>query len=181
MLHRDGYAGEPDPFGGIEEGQEIPDEMWQTWTWPGIDNRFHYVPPGYRLPPGTVKEIWDLYWFGDKYQKIRPFRKLDAKFEFTISSDKVKLSKVKRLMHSLYEDAKDLGLVPQEGQGSAGLSVYHSRKSISDEIFDATYSFVLERLYPTDSVEKKKRRVDDLSYSTVQEKYRRFMKNMDTE
>ena len=172
MLLRN-YEDDGVPFPDGPPDEVIPDNAWCLWTWPGIDSRQHFVPPGFTFPSGNVKEIWDLWWFGNQRERIRPFKRLEARFEFTRTVDKVNLAKVRNLMTYLLGIANEKQVIPEIALGAGGLSVLHKTKKVSDDIFGVAYGELINRLYKPN----KRERVNDISYSRIAERLRKKIKS----
>jgi hypothetical protein len=47
---------------------------WRDWNW--LDGRLvHFIPPGWEWPENiTVKQMWDLWFFGHQITGVRPYR-----------------------------------------------------------------------------------------------------------
>ncbi|KAF1781343.1 hypothetical protein GQ600_16283 [Phytophthora cactorum] len=60
---------------------ETPPSDWRTWQW-GDGQLSHAVPKGWEFPAHTsVKQMWNLWFFGNKDTGIRPYKLLSKQHD----------------------------------------------------------------------------------------------------
>ena len=116
---------------------------------------------GWRLPKCGAKEMWNMWWFGNKSDRIRPYRELES-WNLKEKSDRDRLSKVRGAMDKIEEEARKKKLI-EEGKTIEQLTPAESLR-----IFDTAYTEVLRQLR-TKTSGKRKHRSDQISLVTVYE------------
>jgi len=139
--------------------QNLSAPLWKTWDW--SDGLIcHFVPPGWEFPTHmSVRNLWDLWHFGDTINGIRPYKKLRANVDFK-ASHRMRYSRAKKVMIQLHEHAVDIGVIdPGTEISSVGIMA-------ASEIFNVAYRHLLARLDNKQSSV----RVEELSYGTIYKK-----------
>lgn len=116
------------------------------------------VPEGFRLSTGTVKHLWDFYYFGDITRRIQPLKLLHRR-DLSVSGDKTNLTRVKAVMDKLEAIARNNNK-PEHGSKIESLT-----KAASNSICDYTFNMLVDELYPS----KRPRRYENLQYSYLYE------------
>jgi hypothetical protein len=137
-----------------------------SWTWGG---RIHMVPEGFRFPHQNihVKALWDLWWFGNKAQRIAPYRLLKS-FDFVASADKNYFSKAKNVVQALIDRATQLGLTNH--QSLAALDIAEM-----DEIFKKSFLSLVSSVGTNISAPdgESSSRIGDISYLTLYDRIKK--------
>jgi len=81
--------------------EEPTDPRFQWFSWGG---KLHMVPEGYNIPKVTLKEMWNLWWFGNIQNKIQPLRRLQSD-SIQVKSQKTQLSKTRKCMKEIAMEA----------------------------------------------------------------------------
>jgi hypothetical protein len=118
----------------IPSQENTPEPEFLTFTWGG---RLHPVPEGFRFPTTVdVKTLWELWWYGDKPKRIRPFRHIKS-FDLTESRDNSAFCKAKKVIHSLESIGRRQGVF-------SGNSLSDMNKIENDRGFSHSYVRLLE-------------------------------------
>jgi len=133
--------------------------QWHTSNWGGHLEQM--VPEGWRLPKCGAKEMWNLWWFGNKSERIRPYQKLQP-WNLKDSNDKDRLSKVKGVMEKIEDVAKENKLI-EDGKTITQLTAAECSK-----VFDTAYAELLRRL-KSKMTGKRKCRTEQIAIVTVYE------------
>ena len=159
-----------DELGSISAGNSAPASQmaagsnslyYQPHTWGG---RMHPVPENYLLPSYSVKDHWNLWYFGNKTQQIGSHRSLQ---QFDLVNTNVNLEKrnktnfcrIKMVMHYLMDAYKAMDPpIASIDEGN------------SDELFGRVYSDMLYHLYGNNV---NVRAFSDHNIHTVYEKLRK--------
>ena len=80
-------------------------EVFDTYYWKG---RFHHVPQGFKIPDGSVKTLWNLYHFGDKTNRIAPYKNIIPKFDFEDPKERKKFSTLKVILEEVDDGIMNL-------------------------------------------------------------------------
>jgi hypothetical protein len=129
---------------------------WLDWDWKdGSLN--HPVPKDWRFPKSlSVKQIWDLWFFGHRSDRIRPYRHIHRYADISVNSDR-----------RLYSAAK----IVIENFGKYILrrnnefNFRNMTPESSDANFFTNYSSFLDEIYS--QCNRQCVRKDDLSYGTL--------------
>jgi hypothetical protein len=81
-----------------ENGISNESSEFDRWDWGGKMRRV--VPPGFTLPTSNVKQLWELWYYGDKNKRIGPYKKIPAD-DLVRAVDKVGLTRLKSVMMHL--------------------------------------------------------------------------------
>lgn len=120
--------------------QNVEESIWKTFNW-GDGRILHYVPKGWEFPSRTtLKNLWDLWWFGDKHTGVRPFSMIDFSIE-TPSKDRMKYSRAKCTIEYCVKAAIDLNLLSPDTQ------VNNVSISQSDSMFNKILEHIVSTLY----------------------------------
>jgi len=135
-------------------GNRITVGAYYQWSWRG---RYRPIPPNYRFPGGTVKEVCDFFMLGIPGQKIKPFRLMVCS-DF-MKDDEPKFSKASSLFDHICKAAVVMKLVTQKDQ------LY----SLSVVQWDVLFKKVFELIGTMAQASKKRKigRSEEKSYSTV--------------
>jgi hypothetical protein len=135
---------------------------WGIWNWnDGLIG--HYVPHGWNFPHGiTLKALWDLWFFGNKAENIRPYRLISKEHDIK-AADKMHYSRAFKAI----EFTEALIRQYRDPQSNAKLIDDNVRthclnQTDSDRIFDAIYVHMMILLYGTANGRK-----EELSYGGV--------------
>ncbi len=122
---------------------------YYSYHWGG---KFHPVPEGFLMPLVTVKQLWDMWLFGNATDRVSCLRYVKPSLDLDKKSCKVNFSKAKKIMKLLIElsEKSVLELV----QLSAGES---------DEVFATAF----KKLSNYDDNENTKRRYSELQYNNL--------------
>lgn len=139
---------------------------WRTWTWGG---KLHPVPEDFIWPTITVKLMWDLWHFGNREEQICPYKRLNN-YDLKQQTQKVSLSKAKRVMHELDIIAADIGcirnnantLVNDAHRVSQAISAYVHASELTDAIFNAVWVGAIEKFNLGNST-----RLTEMQYNTL--------------
>jgi hypothetical protein len=83
------------------------DPRFQLWSWGG---RFHMVPEGWVFPSTSIKDTWNLWYFGHHAERIRPLRCL-KKFDLVGNAQTTLWSKTSGVMKAIAQVMVDMKLV----------------------------------------------------------------------
>jgi len=135
-------------------GNRITVGAYYQWSWRG---RYRPIPPNYRFPGGTVKEVCDFFMLGIPGQKIKPFRLMVCS-DF-MKDDEPKFSKASSLFDHICKAAVVMKLVTQKDQ------LY----SLSVVQWDVLFKKVFELIGTMAQASKKRKigRSEEKSYSSV--------------
>ena len=142
---------------GAEDVRNL--DAYQVWNW---GDRIQMVPQGWRLPKITARRAWELWHFGIPSLRIQPLRRL-MPFNLSVVSDKVDLSRLRRVMAEL-EDVilQDLQL-PDGKERISDLSYAES-----STLVEAAYGRLCRRLYNVESEDELiALRIEEKTYNTI--------------
>jgi hypothetical protein len=123
-----------------------------TFTWNG---RLHPVPEGFRFPITVdVKTLWELWWYGDKPKRIRPYRHIKS-FDLVGNKDVSAFCKAKKVINSIEAIGRRKGVF-------SGTSLGEMSKVDNDRGFSVSFVHLLEVLGRGKSVGE-----GELSYITL--------------
>jgi hypothetical protein len=109
-------------------------------SWPGVDDRFHRVPPGFKWPTGkNTRIMWDYWFFGDANSHIGPFKNIESRYDLQGKACKTRKSRTKGVIDKLVDLAKEAGKVRNQSEVTLGTSA---------AVFDFAYSSLMLLLYP---------------------------------
>eukprot|EP00960_Hanusia_phi_P060943 764676-Hanusia_phi.AAC.1 len=137
----------------------------QMFTWNG---KLHPVPRDFEFPQKVdCKNMWQRWHFGQinitqegAVQQIGPLKILDSK-DLVKSNMRKNLCKARLVMQEVEKIARTLGLV------NDGEIVNHTNYSL---IFDAAYKEVIRQRYGETAWQRKNKRYNELSYTTLYKK-----------
>jgi hypothetical protein len=151
------------------------DDRYQLWTWGG---RLHPVPPEFRFEAMSCKSLWDLWHYGDRNRRIRPFKllkKYDLKKKVTVvdpvtntnveewCGDEFRFAKARKVMELVQKFAD----VP----GFNNTAVVSEMSRINGaRVFESGYSTLINKinnLRNADGNRHSDRRDGELSYTTL--------------
>ena len=130
------------------------ERLWNVHTWGG---RVHYVEEGWAFPSGDMKQMWELYLFGNPRDKIPPFEKLSG-YDCRSNYERGQLSRLKFVMNHLIQVAVTDGLIRKESE-MHNLSIPQR-----DNVFRTVYDKVISTCGG-----KTNRRVGELKLKVVYE------------
>lgn len=143
------------PENELDNESAVPN-WWKSWHWPGSQQLLHFAPPGFEFPTDlTLKEIWDLWFFGNKIIGIRPYRLLH-KSDYSVK--KMRHTRAAGSINFVLDVMRDRQILPAVSDINA-LSYAESTT-----YFDAAYPIVIELLY-ADTVDVY--REGDTKYGTL--------------
>lgn len=117
---------------------------FDSWTWGGRVGQF--FPPTFRMPECTVKCLWDLWHFGHKQQRIRPYKLLKS-FNLHVFADRSELSKARGVISALHDIGVEQGLIPIVPGKQPHDYVSVCTLAASDGIFQAAYEALAARIF----------------------------------
>jgi archaellum component FlaC len=131
--------------------------VWKTWNW--NDGLIcHFVPPNWSFPERlSSKTLWDLWFFGQKNQGIRPLYLINKAVDIQ-KKQHMMHTRAKRVMQYYEKIVNDMNLLPSNVSSVALLSI-----SESDKVFEMMYEQVIKDLYDN----KKVRRPHDICYGRI--------------
>lgn len=89
------------------------------------------VPEGWKLPMNSdIKNIWHLWYFGHRQDRIRPYRYLRC-YDFSLRVERVHLSKIKRVITEIGKSARESGVLGE------GVEIESLDERQSSDLFDA--------------------------------------------
>jgi hypothetical protein len=107
--------------------------------------RIHPVPNNFILPTINIKDIWNLYWNGNKDLNWQPYRFLRG---FDVSpKQEGQLAKTKKLMGYIVEFARKNKLIEE------GTKIDELTKENSSTLFDRSFGGLLDEVYGKDSID----------------------------
>ncbi|KAH9157947.1 hypothetical protein AeRB84_000266 [Aphanomyces euteiches] len=124
-----------------------PDNLeWKAWCWnDGLIA--HCVPENWEFPVLlTVKSMWNLWFYGNKTSGIRPYRcitKRDLSHQYHMRHTRTSI-----VMKSLIDIAVERSLI-SDGPKRAANAISDLSIAMSDKLFEAAYSVLINRLYPS--------------------------------
>lgn len=158
---RDPPAGGAGGAGGGGDGGgggTVQEDGFKVWVWKG---RFHPVPETWRMPKLTVKQLWDLYWDGQPFQQIAPYRRLKP-FDMPTASCKGLLSKGRAVVKCLLVD--DNGAVEEN-------TIMGMTTNERDAFFEKTFVVVCQGAFPELAGEEfDRRQFGERKFSTLYDK-----------
>ncbi|ETP31797.1 hypothetical protein F442_19371 [Phytophthora nicotianae P10297] len=114
---------------------------WQSWSW-NDGKLLHAVSKNWKFPArANAKAIWNLWFFGDRDSKIRPYRLLNKQHDIS-TARRMRHSRVSILMEYLEQLAHEINVLPTGVSRIADLPI-----STADEVFAAVFSRMLNNLY----------------------------------
>ena len=144
--------------GGGGDGGTVQADGFLAWVWKG---RFHPVPETFRMPKVPVKKIWDLYWDGQPFQHIAPYRRLKP-FDMPTEVCKNLLSKARAVVKCL--------LVDEDGAVEEN-TVMGMTTNERDAFFEKTFVIVCQGAFPElAGLEFDRRQFGERQYSTLYNK-----------
>ncbi|KAF4144331.1 hypothetical protein GN958_ATG01933 [Phytophthora infestans] len=129
---------------------------WRSWPWD--DGKLDYaVPIGWEVSArANVKTMWNLWFFGDRGAKIRPYRQLSKQHDVS-AAHRMRHSRVSIVMEYLEQLAKETTALPAEVTRISDLQI-----PTADKVFDAAFSTMMSNLYTTIP-----KRAEELSCGTL--------------
>ncbi|ETL80794.1 hypothetical protein L917_18741, partial [Phytophthora nicotianae] len=110
---------------------------WQSWSW-NDGKLLHAVSKNWKFPArANAKAIWNLWFFGDRDSKIRPYRLLNKQHDIS-TARRMRHSRVSILMEYLEQLAHEINVLPTGVSRIADLPI-----STADEVFAAVFSRML--------------------------------------
>jgi hypothetical protein len=135
------------------------------FTWGG---RFHPVPEGFRFPKGTPQQYWNLYFYGHKGLRYKPYKDIKGHDLFA-KSDKTLMCKAKKVIFKIIEYA---GL-------NSPVDVNNLSSAAADKVFQDGL-LKLYRLFNSTLVEDDFNilfdNITDLAYTSVYDKIMAYEK-----
>jgi len=122
---------------------------WGEWNWnDGLI--VHFVPPNWNFPRGiTLKALWDLWFFGNADENIRPYRLINKEFDVKVN-DKMHYSRAIKTIsftESLISEYRDP--VTNAKLLANNQRIHTLSNTDSDKIFDIVYQHMMILLYGT--------------------------------
>jgi hypothetical protein len=125
---------------------------FETFTWGG---RLHPVPQGFKFPVTLdVKTLWELWWYGDTSNGIRPYHHIKG-FDLQGSSNLTAFCKAKKVLKRIESLARQNGCVHIS-------HLTEISKVDDDRAFSVSYVKLLEYLGRTNNSAE-----EELSYITI--------------
>lgn len=123
-----------------------------TWSWGG---RFHMVPEGFTLPNNNIRDIFNLWYFGNMNLKIQPYRFLKS-IDLINNAQCILLSRINKVMNELESIVKDIAA------DDIRISDITDRERVN-VLFEQSFHVLMERINRADS----NHRIGDLSVARV--------------
>ena len=144
-----------DPFSEMLEGSR-----WKRWHWGGL---FRPVPQeGFSLKTMNMKVLWDLWWFGDQAESIRPYKHF-KKSDMVVDGEKTKLSKARKMIRQVIEYAVQLGALPNKDVNITLLGVLRA-----GNVFSVGFNYLVQQLEEKNHTKLgATRRYGEMAYTTV--------------
>ncbi|KAJ8506927.1 hypothetical protein ON010_g19037 [Phytophthora cinnamomi] len=143
-----------DPRAATSTDVQQPD--WRSWSW-NDGQLAHVAPKGWEFPARmSVKQMWNLWFFGNKDTGIRPYRLINKQHDIKVS-DKMRHSRVRKVMEHVVHLVNEAGILPAGVNSISGMSV-----SAADDVFGIAYANMLSQLYKT-----KPKRPEDITCGTI--------------
>jgi hypothetical protein len=128
------------------------DSNFITWSWGG---RFHMVPEGFTLPNNNIRDIFNLWYYGNINLKIQPYRFLRST-DLINHAQSVLLTRINKVMNELESIAKDIAA------DGIRISDITDRERVN-VLFEQSFHVLMERIDRADS----NHRIGDLSVARV--------------
>lgn len=138
------------------------ERWWKHWYYDGF---FHFVPLGFVFPTGNVRNIWNLWWFGNRAESIRPYRLIRGK---DLPKQKSTLSKTNTLMKAIIAKAKSNKILAEEA------SVERLSTEQSAVLFEQTYNTILDEINRDTDNSRRKRRLGEDTQTTIYDHLKGF-------
>ena len=139
---------------------------WGSWTHPNCGHIKHSFPPGWEYPDRIpLKALWDLWYFGNKEQRIRPLKDIKD-VDMHNDKSKVRRSRARGVMSFCEELMKEYGLLIDKTVEE--LSIIES-----DNVFHQLFSIVTRKLRGRRKVD----RVEEKCYGTFYNWILKYKKN----
>jgi hypothetical protein len=131
---------------------------WGIWTWGG---GIHPVPDDFEFPISNTKDLWEVWFFGNKSLNVKPYKYLLAS-DMKDIKNKQKLTRAKKVMKTMESTANNCPeyLPPRVKIGS--LSSHQS-----DELFEHVYSKLLSSLHAVRTEFEEERRIGQIAFTTI--------------
>ena len=131
---------------------------WKTWNWhDGL--LMHFVPKDWSFPTGiTVKNLWDLWYHGNRSDGIRPYRLINKKLDVR-KKDYMIYSRATVVLKVLYNILELQFHPPMLLPNISSLGLPES-----DLLFAGVYKVFISRLYKDTANLSRK---DEISYGTA--------------
>lgn len=149
---------------------------WKTWNW--NDGRIlHFVPPNWKFPTRiTTKVLWDLWFFGNFTEGVRPLRLIDRKYDILLNNCNMNYSRAMSVINFIQEIQDNF---PDSFPSKIIFNTM--TKPQSDEYFMSAWNHVVELLELADSKCKTKdNRIGEKSFGTVSNKINEFKNRENT-
>lgn len=141
---------------GIRGGQE----WWRQWNWQdGLLD--HPVPKNWRFPSSvTVKNMWDLWFFGHYGDGIRPYRYLHRNHDLSVKTDRKMFTAAKVVIENMKNKIVSMNTALDNRYFMVSMT-----RVESDSLFFAAYDTFISEVYLLAQRECVRR--DDVCYNTV--------------
>ncbi|KUF82947.1 hypothetical protein AM587_10002300 [Phytophthora nicotianae] len=147
--------------------REVLTSAWQRWEW-GDGKLAHAVPKGWEFPAHTrVKQLWNLWFFGNKDSGIRPYKLLSKQHDIK-RSHQMRHSRARKVMEYIVQLTKPPGALPGEVTDISSLQL-----AAADKVFGVVFHTLLSQLYCN-----MPKRPEELTYGTI---YNRLCKHLQTQ
>ncbi|ETP10191.1 hypothetical protein F441_14113, partial [Phytophthora nicotianae CJ01A1] len=121
--------------------REVLTSAWQRWEW-GDGKLAHAVPKGWKFPAHTsVKQLWNLWFFGNKDSGIRPYKLLSKQHDIK-RSHQMRHSRTRKVMEYIVQLTKPPGALPGEVTDISSLQL-----AAADKVFGVVFHTLLSQLY----------------------------------
>lgn len=130
----------------------FPENNFQLFKW-SSDNSYHMVPHGYSIPRNNPLDIWKLWHYGNKEEKIQPLRRLTPN-DLTTNEDKQQLTRTKKIMKDLEDIMIEMKLIDGtgtgagNGNGNGNKRLYSFTQRQTANFFQMAYIEYMRRLKP---------------------------------
>jgi len=126
---------------------------FQLFQWGG---RFHHVPEGFEFPKVTAFHLWNLWFNGNRQQRIAPYRKLEP-YDLTDRKNKHLLSRGKMVMKKI---------IARTGLTETNIATLDAVRR--NQVFEVAFFSLYADMFPAEEMDHlDKRRVLSMSYTTM--------------
>jgi hypothetical protein len=100
------------------------------------------VPPGFTLPTANVRQMWELWHFGNRAIKVGPYKRIHGD-DLYRKVDKVGLTRLRSVIMRLEE----IGLANQGFPAAYNGNVSTLTRSQFDKLYHVCYGYLIRELY----------------------------------
>lgn len=135
------------------ETELTSEDGFQWFSWGGS---FHVVPQGFRFRSMSVKQIWDYWHYGDRVNRISPYKRIEPGRDLLIKSDRKVFSKAKKVVNSIMKRGISVLNITEQ---------VHSATTLN-HIFNVGYNSLIDDI-DHNSEQSQIRRYGEISFTTI--------------